>query len=106
MARPDTPLRKETDAALDADEVLGADGRTRELETRGVAERGDDGRGRDDRRWLADALGAVGRVGVRLLDEHGLDGWHVERGRDQVVGEARIRDQAVARLDLLHEREP
>ena len=30
---------------------------------------------------------------------------HVERGRDQVVGEARVRDQAVAGLDLLHQRE-
>ena len=27
-------------------------------------------------------------------------------GRDQVVGEARVRDQPVARLDLLHQREP
>ena len=35
-----------------------------------------------------------------------VDRRHVEGGRDQVVGEARVRDHAVARLDLLHQREP
>ena len=32
-------------------------------------------------------------------------GRHVERRRDQVVGEARVRDQAVAGPDLLHQRQ-
>ena len=67
-----------------------------------VAQRRDDGGGRDDGRRLADALDAVGRVRVGILDDHRLDRRHVERGRDQVVGEARVRDQAVAGLDLLH----
>ena len=66
----------------------------------------DDRGGRDDRRRLADSLHAVGRVRLGLLDELDDDGRHVERRRDQVVGEARVRDQAVARLDLLHQREP
>ena len=72
---------------------------------RGAQRRDDRGR-RDDGRRLADALDAVGRVGLGILDQHRLDRRHVERGRDQVVGEARVRDQAVARLDLLHQREP
>ena len=63
-------------------------------------------RRRDDRRRLADPLDAVRRVRLGILDEHGHDRRHVERGRDQVVGEARVRDHAVARLDLLHQREP
>src|SRR5581483_4350162 len=71
----------------------------------GVAERRDDGGGRDDRRRLPDALHAVGRVGLRVLDQLADHRRHVERRRDQVVGEARVRDQAVARLDLLHQRE-
>ena len=70
-----------------------------------VAQRGDDRRGRHDRRRLADALHAVGRVRLRLLDELGHDRRHVERRRDQVVREARVRDHAVARQDLLHHRE-
>ena len=70
-----------------------------------VAQRRDDRGGRDDRRRLADALDAVGRVRVGILDQHRLDRRHVERGRDQVVGEARVRDQPVARLDLLHHGE-
>ena len=44
----------------------------------------------DDRRRLADALDAVGRVGLGILDQLRHDRRHVERGRDQVVGEARV----------------
>ena len=55
---------------------------------------------------LADALDAVGRVGLGHLDELDLDGRHVERRREQVVGEARVQDRAVAGHELLHQREP
>ena len=83
----------------------GRTGTRRELAAGRGAERGDDRGGRDDGRRLADALHAVGRAGLRILDQLGDDRRHVERRRDQVVGEARVRDQAVARPDLLHQRE-
>ena len=42
----------------------------------------------------------------RALDKLGDDRRHVEEGGDEVIREARVRDHAVARLDLLHERKP
>ena len=46
-----------------------------------------------------------GAVRLGVLDQLGHDRRHVEERGDEVVGEARVRDRAVARLDLLHERE-
>ena len=51
-------------------------------------------------------LTPYGASGSGILDQLRDDRRHVERRRDQVVGEARVRDQAVAGLDLLHQREP
>jgi hypothetical protein len=78
--------------------------------TRGVAAgggahgRGDGGRC-DDGGRLANALDAIRRVGLGFIDEHRLDRRHVERRRQQVVGEARVPDHAVLYLELLHQRE-
>ena len=47
-----------------------------------------------------------GRAGLGLLDQHRLDRRRVERGRDQVVGEARVADPALVDDQLLHHREP
>ena len=92
-------------ASARADDVVGADRDPRQLAAGRVPQRRDDRRGRDHGRRLADALDAVGRVGLGVLDQLALDRRHVERGRDQVVGEARVRDQPVARPDLLHQRQ-
>src|SRR5205823_2980787 len=70
------------------------------------ADRGDDRRRRRDRRRLAYALGTERRAGLRLLDQRRFDGWRVERGRDQVVGEARVAHQPVVDDQLFHHREP
>lgn len=43
---------------------------------------------------------------MRMLDELGDDRRHVERRRQQVIGERRIAHEAVAELHLLHHREP
>ena len=51
--------------------------------------RGGDGRRRRDRGRLADAVQALGRLGLRLEQLH-AHRRHVEDGRDQVVGEAGI----------------
>ena len=47
-------------------------------------------------------LTPYGASGSGILDQHRLDRRHVERGRHEVVGEARVRDPPAARLDLLH----
>ena len=41
-----------------------------------------------------------------MLDEHRDDGRHIERGRQQVIGERRVAHEAVAEKHLLHHREP
>ena len=46
-----------------------------------------------------------GASGSGILDSTVSTGGMSSVGRDQVVGEARVRDLAVARLDLLHQRE-
>ncbi len=43
---------------------------------------------------------------MRMLDELGHDRRHVERRRQQVIGERRVAHEAVAELHLLHHREP
>ena len=52
-------------AHAQAGDVVGPHRHTREVEAGRVAQRGRDRRRRDDRRRLADALHAVGRVGLR-----------------------------------------
>ena len=59
----------------------------------GVADRGDDRRGRRDARRLADALGAERRLRIGLLDQRRHDVGHVEHRRQQVVGEAGVADR-------------
>src|SRR5436190_20109809 len=70
--RGQTPDMAEADVS-ETDDVLGLDGHAGELETRRVPERRDDRGGRDDRRRLADAFRAVGRVGLGILDQLGED---------------------------------
>src|SRR5919106_5432626 len=89
-----------------SDDVVGADRHPRQLAAGRVAERGNDRCGGHDRRRLADALDAVGRVRLGLLDELRRDRRHVEESREEVVREVGIEDHPVAYLDLLHEREP
>ena len=69
-----------------------------------IVDRGDDGRGADVHRELADALGAVRRVIEPGLDEDRLDPGRIERGRDDVRLEPVVQVAAVAQLDLLDRR--
>src|SRR6266487_4420269 len=97
--------RAEGERRSQADDIVRADRDASQGASGRVAERGDDRRGRDDRRRLADALHPVGGVRLRILDELRDDRRHVERRRDQVIREVGVEDAAVPGLDLLHQRE-
>src|SRR2546430_4057451 len=87
-------------------DIVGADRHAIELLTRRGADRRNDRRRARYGRRLADPLGAVWRVGMRILDELGHHRRHVERRRQQVIGEGRVAHEPVAKLHLLHHREP
>src|SRR3954466_1056230 len=71
----------------------------------GGADRGDDSRRRGDRRRLTDALGAERRARLGFLDVGGAHGWSIERGGDEVVGEARVAHASALEHELLHHGE-
>ena len=71
----------------------------------GIVDRGDDRRCHRDTRRLTDALGPERRDRIALLDERDQHRWHVGDGRNQVVGERGIPDDAIGLDDLLHDRE-
>src|SRR6266545_5664063 len=98
--------RAEGERRSQADDIVRANGHARQVATGRVAERRDDGGRRDHRRRLTDALHAIGRAWLRILDELRDDRRHVERRRDEVVGEVRVEDLPVPGLDLLHQRQP
>jgi len=86
-------------------DVVGSDGHARECGPGCGADGGDHcWRGGDDRR-LADALGPEGRPWLRLLDQRGNDFGHVERGRDEVVGEGRVAGPPLEQEQLFHDRQ-
>src|SRR5437667_82573 len=68
-----------------------------------VTQRRQDRGGGDDGGWFTGTFGAERHAGFGFLDEHGDDGWHVEDGRDEVVGKRRVADPAIFELDLLHQ---
>src|SRR5229473_5636946 len=102
LARDDAPSGARDRAKHD---VVRPNGYAVELAARRLPYRGNDGRCARDGRWLAHSLGAVWRVGVRMLDEIAYHWWHVEHRREQVVGERGVPHLTVAQLELLHDRE-
>lgn len=86
-----------------ADKVVGGDRSAVQRAAGGITQRGDDGRGGDDGRHLADTLESVGSTWVRLLHRVGLDGRHVQDRGDQVVGERGVPDDPVLNPELLHQ---
>ncbi len=90
--------RRPARARDEPDELVEPYGGARKFAPGRIAQRREHGGGRDDRRRLADPLHPVGGVRLGLLDDHRLDRRHVERGRDQVVGEARVRDHGPSRV--------
>src|ERR687898_1930420 len=90
----------------DAHDLLRLHGHPCELPTGGVTQGGDYGGGRGYGRGLADALEAVGGLGVGELQDLRPHGRHVEDRGDQVVGEGGILDLTLLYLDLLEQGEP
>src|SRR3954451_24240396 len=90
---------------LSPGDVFGPDGHAAQRQTARLPDRGGGRRTGRDRRGLTDAAHAVWRVRVGVLEYLALHRWHVENGRDQVVGERRVPDHAVLHYDLLHQGE-
>ena len=89
------PLARGFTLSREAD-LVRPDGRPPQRLSGRVPHRRHDGCGRHDGGGLADALDAVRRVGLGILDQDRFDRRHVERRRQEVVREARVHDPAVA----------
>src|SRR5438105_1424293 len=104
IARPSTMARL-IGRAASSEEVAWSDRHPRARGAGCVADRGDDGRRRRDRRRLPDALRAEWRARLWHFDQNGVDGGCVERGRYQIVGEAGVAYLPALHDELLHHRQ-
>ena len=67
-----------------------------------IADRRDNCGRRGDTRRLANTFGPERRERIWLFDQRGDNRWHVEEGRQQIIGEVAVADHAVNLNDLFH----